>query len=367
MKIPLVDLKRQYRDIQKEVNAALGEALKRCDFILGQDLQLFEGEFSRYCGSKYGIGVASGTDALYLALRAYDIGEGDEVITSANTYIATTLAISYCNAKPILIDIDPATYNIDPSKIESAITPKTKAIIPVHIYGQMADMKPILDIAKKHNLRVIEDASQAHGATYKGNISGSMGDAACFSFYPGKNLGAYGDGGMIVTNDKKLVEKLKMLRNYGQRVKYYNDFRGYNSRLDTVQAAILRVKLKYLDRWSEERRQAAAEYTKLLKNSDIKSPITAKGNTHVYHLYLIQTDKRDELQKWLKDKEIATQIYYPVPIHLQNAYKDMGWKEGDFPITENLSKRNLALPLFPEIKKEEIEYVASAVLEFFKS
>jgi len=366
MKVPFLDLGRQHRIIEQKVQKALKGSFERCDFILGKELKLFEKEFAAYCDSKYGIGVASGTDALYLTLKAYGIDEGDEIITSVNTYIATTLAISYCKAKPVLVDIDPLTYNIDVSKIERVITKKTKAIIPVHLYGQMVDMDPLLKIADKYGLKVIEDACQAHGATYKGKKAGSIGDASCFSFYPAKNLGAYGDGGMIVTNDAKLTDKVRMLRNYGQKVKYYNLFKGFNSRLDTIQAAILRVKLKHLEESNEMRAKWASEYDKSLNGSGVQIPSTAVYNKHVYHLYVIQTAHRDKLQKWLLEHGVPTQIYYPVPIHLQEAYKDLGCKEGDFPIVENLSKRNLALPMFPELTAKEVRYVAETICHFDK-
>lgn len=364
MKVPFLDLCRQHSTIEQKIQKALESSFERCDFILGKELKLFEEKFAAYCDSKYGIGVASGTDALYLTLKACGIDEGDEVVTSVNTYIATTLAISYCKAKPVLVDIDPLTYNIDVSKIERVITKKTKAIIPVHLYGQMVDMDPLLKISDKYGLKVIEDACQAHGATYKGKKAGSIGDASCFSFYPTKNLGAYGDGGMIITNDAKLTDKLRMLRNYGQKVKYYNLFKGFNSRLDTIQAAILRVKLKHLEESNEMRAKWASEYDKFLNGAGVQIPSTAVYNKHVYHLYVIQTAHRDKLQKWLLEHGVPTQIYYPVPIHLQEAYKDLGCKEGDFPITENLSKRNLALPMFPELTAKEVRYVADTICHF---
>ena len=364
MKVPFLDLKRQYNMIRKDIQGPLSRVLENCNFILGDEVKLFEEKFAAYCGCKHGIGVASGTDAIHLALKARGIGAGDEVITNTNTYIATTLAISYCNARPVLVDADPETYNIDVTKIEKAVTKKTKAIVPVHLYGQTVDMDPLLEVANKYGLKVIEDACQAHGAAYKGRKAGSVGDIGCFSFYPGKNLGAYGDGGIIVTDDEKLAEQLRILRNYGQKVKYYNLFKGFNSRLDTIQAAILGVKLGYLDRWNGSRARWAAEYDKLLSKTSLELPGKADYSTHVYHLYVAQTDYRDKLQEWLKERDIPTQIYYPIPVHLQDAYRDLGYREGDFPVAERFSKRNLALPMFPELTEEEVKYVADAVHEF---
>ncbi|WP_445475520.1 DegT/DnrJ/EryC1/StrS family aminotransferase [Methanococcoides methylutens] len=365
MKVPFVDLKRQYISIKDEIDTGINNVLENTQFILGENVAAFEEEFAHYCGAKYAIGVASGSDALTLSLKALGIGEGDEVITVPNTFIATVDAISRNNAKPVFVDIDPETYNIDVTKITEKITEKTKAIIPVHLYGQPTDMDPILKIAEEYNLKVIEDACQSHGAEYKNKRVGSLGDVGCFSFYPGKNLGAYGDGGIIVTNKFEMAEKIKMLRNYGQRVKYYHDFIGFNSRLDEVQAMILRKKLKYMDKWNGMRKSHASEYEELLNDlPDVTLPSEQNDRTHVYHLYVIQSPKRDALQKWLSSNGIATGIHYPVPIHLQQAYRELGYQEGDFPVTEEYAKNILSLPMFPELTTDEVNYVCQRVKEF---
>lgn len=359
-KIQFVDLQAQYRGISDEVNKAIAMVLEKGDFILGNDVSQFEEEFAAYSGCKHGIGVGSGTEALHLALLACDIGPGDEIVTVANTYIATVLAISYAGAKPVLVDIDPDTYNIDVKKIESVITKKTKAIIPVHLYGQPADMDSIMAIAKEHKLKVIEDACQAHGATYKDKKVGSLGDIGCFSFYPGKNLGAYGDGGMVTTNDSILADKVRMLRNYGQREKYYHLIKGFNSRLDTIHAAILRVKLKRLDVWNDLRRQHACEYNKLLEGK-VVIPNEAAHIKHVYHLYVIRVDDRNNMIEIFNNAGIATGIHYPVPVHLQEAYKDLGYKVGDFPVTEDYAKKILSLPIYPELMKDDIKMISGVI------
>lgn len=365
MKISFVDLKRQYKSIKDEINAKINEVLESTQFILGENVKAFEEAFAKYCSAKYAVGVASGSDALTLSLKALGIGEEDEVITVPNTFIATVDAISRNNAKSVFVDIDPETYNIDVNKIEEKITDKTKAIIPVHLYGQPADMDPILKIAKEYGLKVIEDACQAHGAEYNGKKVGSLGDVGCFSFYPGKNLGAYGDGGIIVTNNFEIAEKVKMLRNYGQKIKYYHDFVGYNSRLDELQAAILRVKLKYLDEWNELRRLHAEQYNRCLDGlSGIRLPLSKKEVKHVYHLYVIRCENRDTLQKKLLSKEIFTGIHYPVPIHLQHAYTKLGYRIGDFPVTEEYAKKILSLPMFPELTDKEIIYICKMIKKF---
>ncbi len=363
MKINFVDLKRQYISIKEEVNSAIQSVIDSTSFILGPEVFNFEKNFAKLCNTKYCIGVGSGTDALTLALKAIRIGKGDEVITPPNSYIATALAISACGAKPVFVDVDPKDYNIDVSKIKEAITDKTKAILPVHLYGQPARMDEILEIAKENDLFVIEDACQAHGAKYKGKKVGSIGDIACFSFYPGKNLGAYGDGGAVTTNNEELAEKIELLRNYGQKIKYHHIIKGTNSRLDTLQAAILDVKLKYLDKWNEKRRENAKMYTKLLKEiNTIKTPFEHKDSEHVYHLYVIQCNNRDELQKYLQNKGVSTGIHYPIPIHLQDAYKEFNNKS--YRITEDLSKKILSLPMFPELKKEECLFICECIKEF---
>ena len=363
MEIPFVDLKRQYDLIKEEINIKINEVLQNTHFILGENVEIFEKEFANYCGVKYCVGVASGSDALTLCLKALGIGEGDEVITVPNTFIATVDAISRNGAKPVFVDIDTETYNMDVTKIEEEITDKTKAIIPVHLYGQPADMDAIIKIAKKYDLKIIEDACQAHGAEYKGKRVGSLGDAGCFSFYPAKNLGAYGDGGMVVTNNEELAEKIRMLRNYGQSKKYYHDFMGYNSRLDEIQAAVLRVKLRYLDEWNDKRREHAKLYDELLENaSGIETPTEKDYVKHVYHLYVMRCKNRDDLQHYLSSKGISTGIHYPIPVHLQMAYKHLEYKQGDFPITEKYSKEILSLPMFPELTDEEIEAVVGLIV-----
>lgn len=365
MNVPFVDLRAQYMSLASEVQQAISAVLERGDFILGKEISLFEEEFAAYCGVKHAIGVDSGTSALELALRAYGIGPGDEVITAANTFIATAFAVSYTGATPVLVDVDPQTYTIDVSLLENAITDRTRAIIPVHLYGHPADMNPILEIAQQHGLVVIEDACQAHGAKYKGKRVGSLGRAAAFSFYPAKNLGAYGDGGMVVTNDERVAESLRMLRNYGQREKYHHVLRGYNHRLDTLQAALLRVKLKHLDAWNAARRQRARLYGELLAHSSVILPMEADYAEHVYHLYVIRIEDRDELRSHLHDKGIATGIHYPIPIHLQPAYRDLGYEKGSFPVTEEYAEQILSLPMYAELTPGSIEYVADAIRRFW--
>ena len=362
--VPFVDLGAQYRTIASEMDQAISQVIRETDFILGREVHLFEEEFAAFCEAHYAIGVDSGTSALELALRAFDIGPGDEVITAANSFIASALAISHAGGTPVLVDVDPYTYTLDVTAIERAITRRTKAVIPVHLYGHPADMDPIRQLADKHGLVVIEDACQAHGARYKGKRVGSLGHAAAFSFYPGKNLGAYGDGGMVVTNDRKVAKRLEMLRNYGQKEKYKHLFRGYNRRLDTMQAAILRVKLKYLEKWNAARRWNAMLYQKHLEGSGVVVPGEAGGAEAVWHLYVIRTGRRDALKEHLAGKGVNAGIHYPVPIHLQPAYEDLGHKRGDFPVTEAYADRILSLPLYAELTPEQIEHVSSAISEF---
>lgn len=360
-KIHFVDLNRQYLSLKAEMDAAILRAVSRGDYILGEDTQEFEKEFASFNQVEQCIGVGDGTDALHLALRALNIGAGDEVILPANTFIATALAVSNAGATPVLVDCEPEFYCIDVRKIEGAITKKTRAIIPVHLYGHPADMDLILEIAQERKLRVIEDAAQAHGATYKGRPCGSMGDLGCFSFYPGKNLGAYGDGGAVVTNDGALAEKIRHLRNWGQKVKYVHTEKGYNSRLDTVQAAILRVKLRRLTAWNEERRRVAGRYTELLTGAGLKLPLVAPWANPVWHLYVVQTAHRARLQAALDEAQIAHGIHYPVPIHLQEAYRDLLRPIGSFPVAESAAARLLSLPMFPELAEEEIQRVVQCV------
>jgi dTDP-4-amino-4,6-dideoxygalactose transaminase len=364
LQVPFVDLAAQYATIAEEIDEAISKVLRRTDFILGQDVGLFEQEFAAFCETEYAVGVDSGTSALELALRAYGIGPGDEVVTAANTFIATALAISYTGATPVLVDVDPQTYTMDVTRLEGAITDRTRAIIPVHLYGHPADMDPIMEIAQRYGLVVIEDACQAHGAKYKGKRVGSLGHTAAFSFYPAKNLGAYGDGGTVVTGDKRVAESLRTLRDYGQREKYHHMLRGYNHRLDTLQAAVLRVKLRHLDAWNAARRQHAKLYGELLAHSPVVVPTEADYAESVYHLYVIRIKDRDRLRAYLREKGVATGIHYPIPIHLQPAYRDLGCEKGSFPITEDYASEVLSLPMYAELTPDSIECVAEAIRNF---
>jgi dTDP-4-amino-4,6-dideoxygalactose transaminase len=368
MKIPFLNLKNQPAELRDEVRSAIDQVLQDCNFILGKPVADFEAAFAAYCECGYGIGVASGLDALKLILRAMEIGPGDEVITVSHTFIATALAISSVGATPVLVEVDPQTYTMDPRAVERAVTPRTKALLPVHLYGQMADMTPLLEIAQRRGLRIIEDACQAHGARCAGRRAGSLGDAAAFSFYPGKNLGAYGDGGAVTTNDARLAERIRTLRNYGSAKKYYHDELGENSRLDTLQAAVLGVKLKSLDAGNAARRTAAAWYAKGLAGvGDVVAPMVRPGDEHVFHLYVIQTGRRDELQRYLAEHGVECLIHYPVPVHLQEAYRSGGWEKGAFPVTEQLAGRILSLPVFPGITEEQTRYVCECIRSFFKA
>jgi dTDP-4-amino-4,6-dideoxygalactose transaminase len=378
MNVPFLDLKVQFKAIEHEVLPMVKEAMENAAFIGGPQVSGFETEFAAFCDSKHCVGVNSGTDALRFGLLAAGVGPSDEVITVPNTFIATTEAISQVGATPVFVDIDPKTYNIDPNKLEdylskrlkgnaSSLQPRPKAVIPVHLYGQPADMDPILEIARKKNLIVIEDACQAHGALYKGQKAGSMGLVGCFSFYPGKNLGAYGEGGAVVTQDEDVANKIRMIRDHGQAKKYFHDMEGYNGRLDAIQAGVLRIKLKRLETWNEARRQNARYYDGLLSQiPGVTIPGKANGVVPVYHLYVILADDRDGLQKHLNEKGVGTGLHYPVPLHLQKAYANKGYKEGDFPVTESVAKRLLSLPMFPELTKEQIEYVTQTIKEFMK-
>jgi len=365
--VPFVDLAAQYSTIADEINETTSRIIQKADFILGREVRLFEEEFAAFSEARYAVGVDSGTSALELALRAYGIGPGDEVITAANSFIASALAISHAGATPVLADVDPFTHTIDVTGIERAITSRTKAIIPVHLYGHPAHMDPIRQIAEQHGLIVIEDACQAHGARYKGRRAGSLGHAAAFSFYPGKNLGAYGDGGMVVTNDADIRKRLEMLRNYGQEEKYHHLTQGFNRRLDTLQAAVLRVKLKYLEKWNAARRWQAELYHRLLAGTELVLPSEAVGAQSVWHLYVIRTEHRDKLKQYLASRGIAAGIHYPVPIHLQPAYKNLGYKRGSFPVTEQYAQRILSLPIYAELTPELIEYVSKSILTFLSA
>jgi len=364
MQIPLVDLKAQYLSIKKEIDEAIQRVLNKCNFIMGDEVKEFEEELASFCSAKYAVGVSSGTDALLLALKAINIQPGDGVITVPNTFIATTEAITMAGGKIKFVDIDEETFNIDTNKIESAITNKTRAILPVHLYGQPANMDPIIDVAKKYNLKVIEDAAQAHGAEYKNKRVGALGDIGIFSFYPGKNLGAYGDAGAVVTNDPDISNKIAMLRNHGRTKKYEHEYEGYNCRLDTLQAAILRVKLKYINSWNEARRNHASSYRKLLQNTDIILPTEQKDNKHIYHIFAVRTADRDNLLNKLKNEGIGAGIHYPIPLHLQPAYRYLGYKAGDFPITEKCAREKISLPMYPELDEVKIKRIAEAISKF---
>ena len=361
--IPFVDLKAQYHSIKTEIDTAVINVLESSQFVLGKEVAAFEEEFAEYCQARYAVGVNSGTSALHLALLALDIGPGDEVVTVPFTFVATVAAICYTGAKPVFVDIEPKSFTMDVTQIERAITNRTKAILPVHLYGQPADMDPILDIAQRYKLRVIEDAAQAHGAEYKRQRAGSIGDLGCFSFYPGKNLGAYGEGGMVVTNNPDYARTIRMLRDWGQERKYYHQLRGYNYRMEGLQGAILRIKLRHLEAWTEARRNHASLYNRHLAQSNVHAPIEMSYARHVYHVYTIRSSKRDALQKSLQAKEIQTNIHYPIPVHLQKAYANLGYRDGDFPESEQAAKEVLSLPLFAEISDRQIELVSTSVCE----
>jgi dTDP-4-amino-4,6-dideoxygalactose transaminase len=361
--IPFVDLRAQYHSIKSEVDAAILSVLENCQFTLGSEVARFEEEFATYTGSKFAIGVNTGTSALHLALLAADIGAGDEVITVPFTFVATVAAIHYTGARPVFVDIDPRTFTMDPLEIKAAITPRTKAIIPVHLYGQPADMDPIVALAKKHNLIVIEDACQAHGAEYKGRRAGSLGDFGAFSFYPGKNLGAYGEGGLVTTQDTQFNRIVRMLRDWGAEKKYQHVLKGYNYRLEGIQGAVLRVKLKYLESWTESRRAAAARYDAAFAGSGIDAPHASAYARHVYHIYAIRTGERPEWQDALQEQGIQTCIHYPFPVHLLPAYADLGYRAGQFPHSERAANEVLSLPMFPELTVDQTNTVTRAVLD----
>ena len=361
--VPFLDLRATYFELQDEIDAAVKGVMASGAFILGKEVDLFEQEFASYLGIKHCIGVGNGLDALHLALRALEIGPGDEVLVPSNTYIATWLAVSYAGATPVPVEPDARTYNLNPELIEAAITPRTKAIMPVHLYGQPADMDAILDIARRHNLYVIEDAAQAQGARYKGVRVGGIGDVAGWSFYPGKNLGAFGDGGAITTNSDEIADKVRVLRNYGSRVKYYNEALGFNTRLDSMQAAVLRVKLRKLDEWNGRRSVVAARYLDALRDAGLTLPFVPSWADPVFHLFVLRTGRREEFMEFLKARGIGTLIHYPVPPHLQQAYQALGWKEGSLPLTEQIHREVVSLPMGPHMSAQEVETVIQAVRE----
>lgn len=384
--VPLLDLKAQYATLRGEIRDAIDRVADAQHFILGPEVEALEKEIAAYSQCEFGIGMSSGSDALLVALMAIDLKPGDEVITSTYTFFATAGAIARLNAKPVFVDIDPRTYNIDPAQIESVITERTRAIIPIHLYGQVAEMDPVMEIARQHNLIVIEDAAQAIGAESKGRRAGSIGHMGCFSFFPSKNLGGFGDGGMITTNDAELAKQVKLLRNHGYSPKYYNKVVGGNFRLDAIQAAILRVKLKYLDQWTEGRQRNAATYRRLFEEAELainpanvtaNSPLSemsgvvlpeeVTGGRHIYNQFVIRSGRRDELMKHLKERKIGTEIYYPVPMHQQECFANLEYRAGDFPLSESAAAETLALPIYPELSEEMMAIVVDAIADFYKS
>jgi dTDP-4-amino-4,6-dideoxygalactose transaminase len=368
VQVPFLDLSLLYEQLEADLDAAYKRVMRSSRYILGEEVEAFEQDFAHYCSAGHCVGVASGLDALHLILKAYGIGPGDEVIVPANTFIATWLAVSHVGAQPVPVEPDPATCNLDPKRLHAAISPRTKAVIVVHLYGRPADMDPILDLARQNSLKVIEDAAQAHGARYKGRRVGSLGDATGFSFYPAKNLGAIGDAGAVVTDDADLAERVRVLRNYGSRVKYLNEVKGFNSRLDTLQAAFLRVKLRHLDAWNTSRREIAERYRQELASLEhLSLPSVPEWAEPVWHVFAVHHPRRDELQKHLRDGGIETLIHYPVPPHLSGAYADCGWKPGDLPITESLCNTVLSLPMWPGLTDEMVKRVVERLRSFRSS
>jgi dTDP-4-amino-4,6-dideoxygalactose transaminase len=363
MHIPLVDLKNQYKEIKEEVLAEIGQALDGMQLFLGKNVQAVESDFAAYCGTEFAIGVSSGTDALHIALRGCGIGPGDEVITVAHTFIATVEAIILAGARPVLVDIDPETYTMDASQVERLINSKTRAILPVHLYGHPAYMDPIWELAQTYKLRVIEDACQAHGAEYQGRRTGSLGDVGCFSFYFTKNLGAYGEGGIITTSDPDIAKRCRMLRDHGQNAKYHHSLFGINGRLDEIQAAVLKVKLPHLGEWTERRRCLAQAYNTGLPASVVR-PQEMPWAKHVYHLYVVRTPERDQLRAWLEDKGVSTAMHYPIPVHLQDAWREYGGEDFCLPVTEKITKEIISLPMYPELSNEEVDYICNCIREF---
>jgi dTDP-4-amino-4,6-dideoxygalactose transaminase len=357
--IPFVDLQAQYRALKPEIDAAVGRVLENAQFILGPAVADFERDFAAYCHTAHAVGVNSGTSALHLSLLAAGVGPGDEVITVPFTFVATVAAIEYTGAKPVLVDVEPDYWTMDPARLEAAITPRTKAIMPVHLYGQPADMDPILDVARRHNLPVIEDACQAHGSDYHGRRCGSMGQLGCFSFYPGKNLGAYGEGGAVVTDDRALAARIRLLRAWGEETRYEHKFRAFNYRMDGVQGAVLGVKLKHLERWTESRRQLAVDYGRALAGTPAVVPRERPGSRHVYHVYVVRLPDRDAWRARLSEAGVQTGVHYPIPVHLQPAYRDLGYARGDFPVSERVAGEVLSLPIYPELTAAQVEIVAS--------
>ncbi|NOS71755.1 MAG: DegT/DnrJ/EryC1/StrS family aminotransferase [Verrucomicrobia bacterium] len=365
-KVPYLDLPAQLRPLRKEIDAAIARNIDACSFCLGPDVAQFEKDFATYCGAEHALGFNSGTSALHVALMLLNVGHGDEVITTPHTFVATSWAISYVGAKPVYVDIDDATFNLDPKFIEKAITPRTKAIMPVHLYGHPFDVDAILAIAKKHNLPLVEDACQAHGAKYKGKTVGAFGDAAGFSFYPGKNLGAAGEGGALVTNNAAHAKRARSLREHGSTVRYYHDEIGFNYRMEGIQGAVLGVKLKHLNTWTRERQRVAHRYAELLADTPLQLPTQAAWAESVWHLYVVRHPKRDALKKHLEDNGVGCALHYPLPLHLQKCYAFLGHKEGSFPISEKAARECLSLPIYPELTDKQIQRVVEVVKDFFK-
>ena len=366
--IPFVDLQAQHRALEPELSAAIAQVMTKCDFVLGRAVEEFEKEFAGFLGARYAVSVGNGLDALRLALQAAGVGPGDEVIVPANTYIATALAVSALGGRPVPADVEEKTFNLDPAKIEAAITRHTKALIPVHLYGQPCELDDVLDIALRHNLSLIEDACQAHGARYRGRCAGTFGLAGCFSFFPSKNLGACGDGGMVVSDNGQFAEQVRLLRNYGSKEKYKHIEKGTNTRLDTLQAAILRVKLRRLESWNAARLRHAQRYSGGLREiASVRLPEVAAGRTHIFHLYVVRVERRAELQKFLAERQIQTMIHYPVPIHLHRAYQELGFRRGAFPVAERLADEVLSLPMFAELADGQIDLVCDAIREFYRA
>ena len=365
MRVPILDLKVQYAAIKDEITRAINEVCESQAFALGPAVEEFERNVAAYCNSEHAIGVSSGTDALLVSLMALGIKPGDEVITTPFSFFATAGCIIRVGARPVFVDVDPDSYNIDPALIEEKITEKTRAIVPVHLFGQLARMEAITEIAKRHNLAVIEDAAQAIGASRSGTLAGNFGDCGCFSFYPTKNLGGFGDGGLVTTNSDLLADDIRTLRDHGQKPRYFYKVIGGNFRLDGIQGAVLNVKLKYLDDWNEKRRQNAALYDSLFVDSPVGTPAIDSGNVSIYHQYTITASGRDKLQKYLADNDIGSAVFYPKPLHLQDCFKELGYKQGDMPVAERLCNEVLSLPVYPELSQEEIEYVAGTVLKFY--
>lgn len=365
LKVPYLDLSAQMRPIRAEIDAVIAKTLDQCSFCLGPEVAQFEKEFAGFCGARHAVGMNSGTSALHLAMLLLNIGQDDEVITTPTTFVATSWAISYVKAKPVYVDIEDATFNMDPARIEAAITPRTKAIMPVHLYGHPCDMDAILAVARKHNLPVVEDAAQSHGARYKGKVVGTFGAISCFSFYPGKNLGAYGEGGALVTNDPDFAARAKSLREHGSTVRYYHDEVGYNYRMEGIQGAVLGVKLKYLEKWTAQRRRVTQRYHELLADTPLQLPREAGYAESACHLYVVRHPKRDELKKFLDQQGIGCALHYPVPLHLQKCYAALGHKPGDFPVAEKAAGQCLSLPVYPELTEEQLQRVSAVIHDFF--